>query len=142
MTEWSSKYRFLDQCSQSLTSRDENSEYLARFYTFNSIKKIYFLLTGQPSLVPRLILMVFLQDFLTLINSYTLIKISQDLIKYFQTVQCVAERTWSFLNVSSQFLSFYSVLKRSLTVKNWLNIQEDLHLSILFLAQRERICFF
>jgi hypothetical protein len=40
MTEWSSKYRFLDQCSHSFTSRDKCSEYLARFYTLNSIKKI------------------------------------------------------------------------------------------------------
>jgi hypothetical protein len=38
-TEWSSKNRFLDQCSQSFTSRDERSEYLARFYTFISNKK-------------------------------------------------------------------------------------------------------
>jgi hypothetical protein len=34
MTEWSSKYRFLDQCSQSFSSRDKSREYLARFYTF------------------------------------------------------------------------------------------------------------
>ncbi len=39
-TEWSSKNRFLDQCSQSFTSRDESSEYLTRFYTFISNKKL------------------------------------------------------------------------------------------------------
>jgi len=38
--EWSSNNRFLDQYSQSFTSRDESSEYLARFYTFISNKKL------------------------------------------------------------------------------------------------------
>jgi hypothetical protein len=38
-TELTLKDRFLDQCSQSFTSRDKSSEYLARFYTFKSIKK-------------------------------------------------------------------------------------------------------
>jgi hypothetical protein len=33
-TDWSSKHGILDQCSQSFTLRDEDSEYLARFYTF------------------------------------------------------------------------------------------------------------
>jgi hypothetical protein len=37
-TEWSSKDRFLDRCSQSFKSRDKRSEYLARFYTFNCIE--------------------------------------------------------------------------------------------------------
>jgi hypothetical protein len=38
ITAWSSKYRFLDQCSQLFTSRDESSEYLTRFYTFKALK--------------------------------------------------------------------------------------------------------
>ncbi len=51
MTEWPSKYRFLDQCRQSYIHHEIKSrEYLARFYTFNSIKKIK-ILTGQPSLL-------------------------------------------------------------------------------------------
>ncbi len=31
ITEWSLKYRFMDECSQSFTSRYESIEYLARF---------------------------------------------------------------------------------------------------------------
>ncbi len=37
-TEWSSKYRILDQCSQSFTSRDKSSEYLARLIAFKNKK--------------------------------------------------------------------------------------------------------
>ncbi len=55
ITEWSSKYRLLDQYSQSFTSRDKSSEYLARFKSLKKIRNIIFYLpveqtlTGQKS---------------------------------------------------------------------------------------------
>jgi hypothetical protein len=48
MNEWSLKYRLLDQCSHSFTSRDKSCEYLARFYTFYRIKKIKKLIFYEP----------------------------------------------------------------------------------------------
>ena len=36
-TEWPLKDSFVYQCSQSFTSQDKSSEYLARFYTFELI---------------------------------------------------------------------------------------------------------
>jgi hypothetical protein len=109
MTEWSSKYRILDQWRQSFTSRDKSSKYLARFYTFNGIrknKKIHFLLTGQPSLF-----FYRFQQFKTLLNGNTTRSLSpiRD-----PSLLAVHDEFLTFLGKKSIFGLIYNVSKIAL----------------------------